>query len=175
MRFSFVNEYNQEAMAAMARALRRTVRAKHNRRTHVFGWIAAALAVLLAFWTREGGFGFAFGPRFVVTIAAAVLLAAVLIGEDSLNGYIAFKRLPPGTGRAEVVFDENGFTSTTELGVSAFRYDRILALAEDDKYFIFVYSESHAQIYDKRTIAGGTPEEFRAFMEGMTGKQVLKV
>lgn len=35
--FTFETTYNQKAMTTMARALRKTVRKKHSRRSHIFG------------------------------------------------------------------------------------------------------------------------------------------
>ena len=37
---------------------------------------------------------------------------------------------------------------------------------------MFLFSKNHAQVYDKRTLTGGTAEEFRAFMQEQTGKTV---
>ncbi len=175
MEFVFENQYNQEAMTVMARALRKTVRAKHSRRSHIFGWIVTVLALFLVFWSGENGFGFQLSLRSVCTLIVVAVLLAVLLWEDTINGYAARKRLLPGTQKANVTFREDGFTSETEVGSTAFRYDKIAALAENDHYFIFIYSASHAQIYDKRTISGGSPDEFRAFIEGVTGKHFSKI
>ena len=42
------------------------------------------------------------------------------------------------------------------------------------KYFVFIYSANHAQVYDKSNISGGTAEEFCTFIEEKTGKNVIK-
>ncbi len=175
MEFVFENQYDQEAMTAMARGLRKTVRAKHSRRSHIFGWIVTVLALLLVFWSGENGFGFQLSLRSVFMLIIVAVLVAVLLWEDAINGYVARKRVLPGTQKANVTFREDGFTSETEVGSTAFRYDKIAALAENDHYFIFIYSASHAQIYDKRRMSGGTPDEFRAFIKRMTEKQFIKI
>ena len=48
-------------------------------------------------------------------------------------------------------------------------------IAETGKYYVFVFSENHAQIYDKSTMSGGTTEEFEHFLCNMTKKAVVKV
>ena len=45
-------------------------------------------------------------------------------------------------------------------------------MAETKDYFVFLFSKNHAQVYDKRTLTGGTAEEFRAFMQEKTGKAI---
>ena len=47
MEFTLNSVYDQTAVTAMARALRKTVRKKHSRRSHVFGWIVVAFSLLL--------------------------------------------------------------------------------------------------------------------------------
>ena len=48
-------------------------------------------------------------------------------------------------------------------------------LAEADDYFVFIFSQSHAQVYDKKSISGGTIEEFREFIKGVTGKEIQAI
>ena len=45
MKFTFETEYNQKALSVMAKCIRKTARAKHSKRSHVFGWIVIALAL----------------------------------------------------------------------------------------------------------------------------------
>lgn len=173
MEFKFETLYDQKAMAAMARALRKTVRKKKSRRSHFFGWFVVALALFLAFFA--GDEGFVLDLRTVITFLAAGAMVVALVFEDGLNGYFAGKRALPGTNKAVSVFSEGGYSSATEIGKTEWTYDKIIALAETDEYFVFIFSSSHAQLYDKRTISGGTTEEFRAFIEEKTGKKVERV
>ncbi len=175
MSISFETQYDQKSMTAMARALRKTIRQKKNRRSHIFGWTAVVLALLLVFWSAEEGFGFCLELRSVITLLAAGILVIFLLWEDHINGYFAKKRLLPGMEKSNVIFNENEFISGNDVGVSTFGYDRIERIAEDENYFIFIFSMNHAQVYDKRKIAGGTSEEFGNFIERVTGKQIQKI
>lgn len=169
MEFIFDTAYDQRTLTVMAKVLRKTVRKNRSRRTHVLGWIVMVLALLLIFYS--GAFNF----RTVITGIAALAILIALLFEDQLNGYFARKRLLPGTENASTVFTENSFTSTTNVGRTEFQYDRIIALAETNEYFIFLFSPSHAQIYDKSTLTGGTIEAFRSFIQDKTAKPTITV
>ena len=170
MEFTFDTRYNAKTMAVMARALRKTVRQKHSRRSRLFGWIVTAMAVLLM---TSGGFELNF--RSVLTLGVIFVIVATLLFEDWINGYVAQKRMMPGMERATAVFTPEGFVSTTEIGKTEWNYDKILLVAETKDFFVFIFSHSHAQLYDKAGMEGGTADDFRAFLEGVTGKRVERI
>lgn len=166
MRFMIETVYDQKALTAMARALRKTIRSKRSRRSHVFGWIVTIMALLLSFNAAE------VNGRLVVTVLVAAAIVIALIFEDFINGYVAKKRGLPGLDRSLVTFHEEGYHSSTPIGTSDFQYDTILRFAETKDHFVFVFSVSHAQVYDKRNLSGGTAAEFAAFISEKTGKQL---
>ena len=47
MEFQLETRYDQKGLNALARALRKTIRKKRSRRSHIFGWCIVALAILL--------------------------------------------------------------------------------------------------------------------------------
>lgn len=169
MEFTFQTQYNAKTMAVMAKALRKTIRKKHSRRSHIFGWIVTILGLLLVISNLALDF------RTIVTSTAVLVILIVLLFEDRINGYVASKRLLPGTEHAAAVFSENGFFSTTDIGRSEWKYDTIMMIAETTDFFVFIFSASHAQLYDKKHLQGGTADEFRNFIETTTGKQVQPI
>ncbi len=170
MEFVFETRYNAKTMTAMAKALRKTIRKKHSRRSHIFGWIITAVALLLVF---SGGF--TLDMRTVVTLAAVLAIVTVLLFEDRINGAIAKKRLLPGTEKAVSVFTENGYSTVTEIGSTDWNYEKIQIIAETADFIVFILSANHAQLYDKRSLQGGSAEDFRSFIEKITGKTVQTV
>ena len=166
MEFTFETTYDQKALTAMARGLRKTLRKKRSRRSHIFGWIVIALALLLVF--SSGTFDF----RSVITILVVLILLIVLLFEDSINGYFAKKRMMPGTEQAFSHFTDISFTSSTEIGKTEFHYEKIAAIAETNDFFIFLFSNNHAQVYNKRALAGGSAEAFRVFIQQKTEKTI---
>ena len=176
MQYTFQTDYNQKSLPVMAKCIRKTARAKRSKRSHIFGWIVVALALLLSFSSGDEGFTITF--RTVITWIAAAVILIVLLFEDKINGYVARKRMLKGTERATSIFDTERpdmFISETEVGKSEFSYDKIAMIAETDRYFVFVFSANHAQVYDKNNLSGGTVNAFREFITERTEKTVVKV
>ncbi len=173
MEFIFETTYNQKALTAMAKGVRKTARKKRTKISHIFGFIVIALAVLLALADIKDGIEFT--ANRIITLLAALIILIVLLFEDKINGYVARKRMLPGTEKSKVTFTEEDFHSETEVGKSEWNYDKILLLAETKDYFIFVFSRSHAQVYDKNNLSGGTSDEFREFICERTGKAMTSI
>ena len=126
----------------------------------------------------SGENGFVIDLRTIITWTAAGIIILTLLFEDAINGYFAGKRLLKGTERAISVFDTemtDAFISETAIGKSAFSYDRIQLIAETQRYFVFVFSANHAQLYDKGSLSGGTADDFRNFITGKTGLPIVPV
>lgn len=174
MEFTFETVYNQKAVTTMARTLRKTLRKKRSRRSHIFGWIVLVIAVILTLPLGEKEFAINF-KTIITWIAASAILVALLF-EDRMNGYIARKRMLAGMDRAATVFNDESYVTTTSIGKTEFPYDHnIDLLAETKDYFVFIFDKSHAQVYDKHALAGGTLEEFRKFISEKTGKEIVHV
>ena len=173
MDFKFETAYNQEAVTVMAKALRKTMRKKKSRRSHMLGVIVVIFAILLTL--PLDGKEFVLDFRTVITWIVSAILVLTLLFEDKINGYIARKRMLPGLDKSVVTFNEDGYLSETPVGKSEFKYGNIVMLAETAEYFIFIFSQNHAQVYDKRTLSGGTQEEFRQFIQNVTGKKIQSV
>ena len=163
--FSFETDYDMNTFISMARALRKTVRKKHSKRSHIFGVGVVVLGMASVFlW----------GPK-VLTIAAIAVIILVLLFEDRLNAWVAMKRMLSGMEKAKSDFYEDRYVSATDIGTTEWHFDKIKAIAEDQGYFIFLFSESHTQAYDKRKMNGGTEGDFRAFIEEKTGIKVQRI
>ncbi len=173
MEFKCETAYNQEAITIMAKALRKTARKTRSRRSHIFGIIVVMFALLLTLPLGDKEFVLDF--RTIITWLVAAILLFTLIFEDKINGYVARKRMLPGLEKATVTFHADGYHSETEIGSSDFMYSTIMLLAETADYFVFIFSQSHAQVYLKNSITGGTIEEFREFLTNVTGKEIENI
>ena len=175
MQFTFETNYNQKTLSVMAKCIRKIARKAKSKRSHLFGWIVVALALFLSFVSGEEGF--VIDGKKILTWMVAAIIVITLFFEDYINGYFAKKRLLKGTEKAVSVFDTaaDTFTSETAVGKSEFAYERILYVAETNDYFVFIFSENHAQIYDKNSCTGGSIEEFKRFLSEKTGKPVVTV
>lgn len=169
MEFYFETTYDQKALTAMAKGLRKTIRKKKSQRSHIFAWIVVALSILLMLSREEG---LVLNAKNLVTGAAIVAIVAATIWEDVLNGFIAGKRMLRGTVQNTAVFGEDGYETTTQVGKSNWVYSTVQAVAETKDYFVLAFSANHAQVYDKSSLNGGTIEEFRTFISEKTEKVV---
>ena len=115
MEFYFKTTYDQKALTAMAKGLRKTIRKKKSQRSHIFAWIVVALSILLMLSREEG---LVLNAKNLVTGAAIVAIVAATIWEDVLNGFIAGKRMLRGTVQNTAVFGEDGYETTTQVGKS---------------------------------------------------------
>ncbi|MBP3633182.1 MAG: YcxB family protein [Oscillospiraceae bacterium] len=173
MEFTFTTQYDLNACIAMAKGVRKTTRTKRSRRAHIIGWILVILVALLSLPTR--GEAYAITSNRIVSWIAALAIIVVFCFEDRINGAIAKRRTLPGLISSTTTFREDGYYSETEVGTSQFKYDNILAIAESDRYFIFVFSQNHAQVYDKSSLSGGDTAGFCAMIEEKTGCKIQKI
>lgn len=149
MEFTVQTNYDQKALAAMTKALRKTVRQKQSQRSRIAAIIVIILGVIFALSAST------INLSFVLNLIAILIVAGALIWQDQISGYVARKRMLPGMLNSTTTFTEEGYHSVTALGESVFSYKNIFALAENENYFVLIFSNSHAQIYDKRGISGG--------------------
>ena len=163
--FSFKTDYDMNTFASMACALRMTIRKRHSKRSHIFGWGVVVLGIAFIF----------LGDVRVLHITAIAAIALALIFEDRLNGWIAMKRMLKGMEKVKSDFYEDRYVSATDIGTTEWHYDKIKAVAEDKDYFIFLFSESHTQAYDKRKMTGGTGADFRNFIMQKAGLNVQRI
>ncbi len=163
--FSFETDYDRNTFISMARALRMTVRKKHSKRSHVLGLAVAFLGVAsIILW----------GPK-LLTITAIAVIILVLIFEDKLNAWVAMRRMLKGMEKVRSDFYEDRYVSATDIGTTEWHYDKMKAIAEDKDYFLFLFSESHTQAYDKRKMTGGSGADFRDFIMQKTGLNVQRI
>ncbi len=173
MEFRFETRCDQRGLTFMARALRKTIRKKRSRRSHIFGWCVVVLAALLIAAQRL--LGEPWTLRDALNCGVGLVLIAVLLTEDRVNAFAAKKKMLPGTSSAKSVFREDGYTSTTEAASTEFHYEAVQQVCETADYFVLLFSQRHGQIYDKATLSGGTVEAFRAFITEKTGKPIAYV
>lgn len=173
MEFIFETNYDQKGISAMAEALRKTVRKKRSKRTHILGWLIILFAILISIPVK--GEEFVLETRMIITWIVVLIMAITLIFEDKINGYIAKKRMLTGMDKAKTTFKEENYIIETNIGKTEFYYENIKEIAETDDYFVFVFDQSHAQIYAKKGIASGNVDDFRKFIIEKTEKKIQEI
>ena len=168
MTFEIHSDITNRSMTIAARAMRKVLRRRRSILWAVFGWSLFFINALLLI--PFDGEPFSLDVRTVTSLLVEVMMLSVLLFQDRFNGMIACKNTLAGTKDYHVVFGEESYTVVTEVTTSTFRYELIDAMAESQDYIIFLMKKRYAQPLDKRTLTGGTVEEFKRFLEENTGK-----
>ena len=169
MEFTCHTTYDQKALTAMARAVRKTVRAKRNRYIRLYAWIIIGL-LLVSVWLSWGNVW-----QTALNSAAIVAMLLVTWKEDAINGYFAKRKALPGTDFSDTVFHPDNFLVKTAAAESRWQYDKILALADTDGYVIFVMGKNHAMAMEKANLEGGSISEFCRFIEDKSGRKIQNI
>ena len=173
MTFEIHSDITNQSMTVAARAMRRVLRRKRSIIWAIFGWTVFFINALLLI--PFDGEPFTRDVTTVTALLVEVMLLFVLLFRDRFNGMIACKNTLAGTKDYHIVFGEDSYTIITEVVTSTFHYELIDALAESQDYIIFLMKKRYAQPLDKRTLTGGTVEEFKRFLEEKTGKTFRRV
>ena len=168
MAFEIHSDITNRSMNIASRAMRRVLRRKRSIMWAIFGWSVFFINALLLI--PFDGEPFTLDASTVISLLVEVMLLSVLLFQDRFNGMIACKNTLAGTKEYHVAFCEDSYTVVTAVTTSTFRYELIDALAEAQAYIIFLMKKRYAQPLDKRTLIGGTVEEFKRFLEEKTGK-----
>lgn len=171
MRFAVKTTYDHMALTVMAHALRKTFRRRRSIAVHVLAWFVIfleAICLLLIVGTDSLTFGF----RELLSLLVAALVFVAVIREDAINGWLAGRRMLPAVRESETVFDDTGYTTIIQGAQTRWAYGRIQKICETADYFVCFLSKKHGQIFAKSGFTQGTPEEFRIFIAGKTGKPV---
>ena len=173
MTFEIHSGITNRSMTIASCAMRKVLRRKRSILWAVFGWSVFFINALLLI--PFDGEPFTLDASTVISLLVEVMLLSVLLFQDRFNGRIACKNTLAGTKDYHVVFGEESYTVVTEVTTSTFRYELIDAMAESQDYIIFLMKKRYAQPLDKRTLTGGTVEEFKRFLEEKTGKTFRRV
>ena len=166
MEFTCHTTYDQNALTAMARAVRKTVRAERSRIVRYDGWIVLGL-LAVALWLS-------WGKPWQMVLSCVTIGALLLVHwkEDAINGYFAKRKALPGTDAADTIFYPDHYLVKTAAAESKWQYDKILALAETSGYLLLVMGKDHAMALDKTTLEGGSVSELSDFLEEKSGRKI---
>ena len=168
MNFTCHTVCRQKTMTALSRALRKTVRQKASRRLQIYNWLCIALGISVIVSTKWMWVKWLDG-------AAIVLLLALLLWGDALDGFFARKLASPGTEEVTLSFSPEGYTVEDGNGVTQWSYEQVQALAETEAYIVLALGRRQGQICEKASLQGGTLEKFRTFLADKTQKEIIYI
>lgn len=173
MAFEIHSDITNRSMTIASCAMRKVLRRKRGIMWAIFGWSVFFINALLLI--PFDGEPFTLDVSTVISLLAEVILLSVLLFQDRFNGMIARKNALAGTKEYHVAFGEDFYSVVTAATTSTFRYELIDALAESQDYIILLMKKRYVQPLDKRTLTGGTVEEFKRFLEEKTGKDFRRM
>ena len=173
MAFEIHSDITNRSMTIASRAMRKVLRRKRNIIWAIFGWSVFFINALLLI--PFDGEPFTLNASTVILLLVEVMLLSALLFQDRINGMIACKNTLAGTKNYHIMFGEESYTVITAATTSTFRYELIDAMAESQDYMILLMKKRFVQPLDKRTLTGGTVEEFKRFLEEKTGKTFRRV
>ena len=173
MEFIFETIHDTYTMSAVAKVLRKLFRRKQSLITRLLCIALVTFGVYKA--VPFSGDTLSFSPASALSYIALLLLLLIALFEDTVNGFFAQKRI--GAGRLEITttFFEEHYCLQSDVDTTNWQYRDVNILVETKHFFLIVFNERYAQIFDKYTLSGGTEEEFRVFIQGKTGKTIRKL
>lgn len=169
MELTFELNYDQKAMTAMARAIRKGLQEEQDRKSKIIGWSFVLLAAAILLFSGKNGW------MQIVGGVVVILFAAYLIWQDHINGALAIWNLPVKMRKGEWLFREDGYFSNTEAGESDYSYKNIFMMVESKGYMILVFQEGKAHIIPMNTVKGGTAADFRRLLRRQTSLTITEV
>lgn len=173
MEFSFETIYDHMTMTAMAKAIRKVYRRRKSLYWRLFGLAVFIIGVFNS--TPLGGVSFKFTAGSVLSYISLIFILIAVLFEDSINGLLASKRVVLGADELDITFLDDEYVIKTDRETTQWKYDRVKYITESRRFFVFVFNENFAQVFEKETLAGGTLEEFREFICKKTEKDIIKV
>lgn len=169
MEFTCHTTYDQKTLTAMARAVRKTIRAERSRIVRHYGWIVLGLLVV-SLWLS-------WGTLWQMVLSGVVILLLLLVHwkEDAINGYFAKRKALPGTECADTTFYSDHYLVKTAAAETKWQYNKILALAETKEFLLLVMGMDHAMAMEKANLKGGSLSEFHRFLEERTGRKIQNI
>ena len=173
MEFQFDTIYGVKAVTVMSKSLRKTLRREKTIKSNILNILLAVLSAALPF--LPPGREFVWDFISVTSFIFAFLLLSMVFFYDIINGVTAQYTVDERLKRNVTVFYDCWYTSTTEYETKQWMYGNHCITAEMGDYFVFIFDKYTAYVYDKRTLTGGTEEEFRKLIIEKTGREIVKL
>ena len=166
MEFACKTVYDHKTLAAMSKALRRTMRKK----TSWCEWLLFLGLGVLALGTVMDASQSIWRRGIYLTVVVLVLF--LQWKGDYLNAFFAKRKALPGTDVCRARFYPE-FYETEIAGVQTqWQYTKVQALVETKDYIILILGKNQAQAYDKSGLEGRSVREFCGFLSRKTGLHV---
>ena len=169
MEFTCRTAYDQKALTAANRALRKTIRAEQNFIVRNRGCRVIVLAAI-AFWLS-------WGTTWQMVFSCVIIFGLLVVNwkGDAIDAYFAKRWGYRNRDFDAAAFYADHFLVKTAAAESKWQYDKILALAETGEYLVLMMGKSHALAVEKVSLEGGSIQEFCRFLEEKSGQKIQNI
>ena len=173
MRFNFVTIYNTKTLALLSKA-----GAQVNSRTKSLIWrlIGAVIAVymlcmgVMSIALLEGMEIFG-----VIYLVCGIAVGAWTLFVYRIRAWYVQKFFLKGPQEQKAFFTEEHYEIIAGEDHAVGEYEDLWKIAQNDRYFLLFLGKNVGHILAKEGMTGGTPEQFQAFLEERTGKQMFQM
>lgn len=169
MEFTCHTTYNQKALTATNRALRKTVRAERSLIVRHRAWLVVGLAAV-SFWLS-------WGTAWQMVFSCVVVFGLLVVNwkGDAIDAYFEKRWVFPNMDFADTAFCADYFLVKAAAAETRWQYDKILALAETGEYLVLVMEKNQALAMEKASLQGGSLPEFCRFLEEKSGQNIRDI
>lgn len=175
----------EEDRAAYQRLRDRRMReTRRKRRRDKLGWlgdqlsrfICTAMGLLALYAIGSGGMSVWYLPCAVIMLVCGVVTFSVRRRSPAREtDYLPKEEIPLSDPVRAAFFGDGCFAFWNVSGKVRLGYSSIISVWEDAKRFYLFFADRPPLLLPKRGFAGGTPEDFRSFLERETGWIVERI
>ena len=162
MEFTFDMRYDLKTMTIMAKGIRKALQEDAHRKSILIGCLFAGAGAVILFTSGKTGY------TQIIAGIAIVLWVLYMLFQDSIYGLLASMKMPKGMKKGKWTFREDGFFSTTEMGISGFDYDSVYAIIETQGYIILCFSNNQGQVFDLNQLSDEDMKNLRKLLRKKT-------
>ena len=173
MRFNFVTIYNTRTLSTLSRA-----GALVGSRTKSLIWrlVGAAISLYMFYMAAMALFvleGMAvFG---VIYLLCALAAGAWTLFVYRIRGWYIQRMFLKGPQEQKAFFKEDNYEIIAGEDHAVGEYGDLWKIGQSKDYFLLFLGKNVGHILAKAGMTGGTPEQFQAFLEEKTGKEMLQL
>lgn len=161
--------YDHKAMTAMARGIRKALQAEYYRKSTIIGSLFVGIGGGILLQSTH------FGYQQIIALIVLVIWVLYMIFQDHVHGFWASYKMPAGMKKGTWTFRDDGFFSTTEMGISGFDYDSIYAIIECDGYLILCFANSQGQVFYLNQLSEESVASLRKLLRKKTNLTIQNV
>lgn len=171
----FINDtnYNKKSLNALNRLAGQTIDPGKKRIYRIVCVVIGALALADGFYLQAVKQMEGIVPSLVVVYGLLLLFLGLFWYQ--FQYYTSKRMMTRGMQTCHYHFEEDGFSSKTQLTDTSYYYHNLFAISENDNFYALFLDSKHGIIIDKSGFTKGDSHSFASFLEEKSGLTIKKV